>query len=92
MTDGHGLMDLPVRGAQLWLRLRSVSWQDRLAQFMLMVQEWRHIKLAKRAGRGHAVGGILGTGQGELCIPCHACPQPGVNLPPNWQASPDDAQ
>ncbi|KAJ7807758.1 hypothetical protein B0H14DRAFT_3482945 [Mycena olivaceomarginata] len=28
--------------------------------------------------------GVRGTGQGELALPCRACPQPGVNLPPRW--------
>jgi hypothetical protein len=52
-----------------------------------MVREWRHIKMAKRAGRGHDVTGIAGTAQGELAIPCRACPRPGVNLPKDWENS-----
>ena len=58
---------------------------------MVMVREWRHIKMAKRAGNGCEAGGIVDTHQGELSIPCHACPQPGINLPANWQdAAPSD--
>jgi hypothetical protein len=66
----------------------NIGSQDRLAQFMIMVREWQHVKMTKRAGRGHDNGGISGTGQGELCIPCRACPQPGVNLPDGWEDSP----
>jgi hypothetical protein len=52
---------------------------------MVMVREWRHIKMTKRAGRGHDKSGIAGTSQGELAIPCRACPQPGINLPTGWE-------
>jgi hypothetical protein len=44
--------------------------QDRLAQFMNIVWEWRHIKLAKHAGCGHDPSGIAGTGQGKLLVAC----------------------
>ena len=54
---------------------------------MLMVREWRHIKMAKRAGRGHDETGISGTAQGELAIPCRACPRLGVNLPTGWETA-----
>ncbi|KAJ7747398.1 hypothetical protein B0H14DRAFT_3097038 [Mycena olivaceomarginata] len=46
---------------------------------------WREVKHHKRAKRGHNKGGIAATKQGELAIPCRACPQPGWNLPPNWE-------
>jgi hypothetical protein len=52
---------------------------------MVMVREWCHIKMTKRAGRGHDTSGIVGTSQGELAIRCRACPQPGVNLPMGWE-------
>ncbi|KAJ7803346.1 hypothetical protein B0H14DRAFT_2225232, partial [Mycena olivaceomarginata] len=40
--------------------------------------------MMKRAGRGHAPGGIEGTAQGELALACRACPQPGKNLTVGW--------
>ncbi|KAJ7799699.1 hypothetical protein B0H14DRAFT_2616828 [Mycena olivaceomarginata] len=46
---------------------------------------WREVKHHKRAKRGHDEGGIAAMKQGELVIPCRACPQPGWNLPPNWE-------
>ena len=41
--------------------------------------------MVKRAERGHAPSGIAGTGQGELSVPCRACPHPEINLPDGWQ-------
>ena len=50
-----------------------------------MVREWRAVLMMKRGGRGHDVGGVAQTGQGELAVLCPACPQPGINLPPDWK-------
>jgi hypothetical protein len=50
------------------------------ALFRMMVQ-WRHLKLAKRAGRGHDSTGIKNTNNGELSILCPTCPYPGINVP-----------
>lgn len=52
---------------------------------MLMVRQYRHIKNMKRAGRGHAIGGILATKPGECAIVCGACPLPDINLPAGWE-------
>ncbi|KAG2101391.1 uncharacterized protein F5147DRAFT_747022 [Suillus discolor] len=53
-------------------------------EFMRMVRQFRHIKLMKQAGRGNVTGGIYKTEPGALAIKCPACPQPGVNLPEDW--------
>ncbi|KAJ7354306.1 hypothetical protein DFH08DRAFT_691855, partial [Mycena albidolilacea] len=53
--------------------------------FMHIVRQWQEVKRHKRAKRGHDKGGIAATMQGELAIPCRAYPQPGWNLPPNWE-------
>ncbi|KAL1947382.1 hypothetical protein VTO73DRAFT_14343 [Trametes versicolor] len=75
-TDNTGLKSLP----------------DRSELFMLMVREWRHVTMAKRAGRGHDSSGIGETRPGELAVTCRACPRPGVNLPDGWEnARPEDA-
>lgn len=57
-----------------------------------MVREWRHIKMAKRAGRAHDPAGIEATLPGGLSIPCRACPDPNINLPRNWKQEPADNQ
>jgi hypothetical protein len=55
---------------------------------MVIVREWRHVKMLKRAGRGHDTTGITGTKPGELIIRCRACPHPEINLPTCWQDTP----
>ncbi|KAG6809044.1 hypothetical protein H0H92_001819, partial [Tricholoma furcatifolium] len=72
LTDATGLRNVP----------------DKLKPFMIMVCEWHHLKMTKRASRGHDVAGISGTKKGELAVPCCACPQPGINLPPGWDKAP----
>ncbi|KAK1221816.1 hypothetical protein PQX77_015369 [Marasmius sp. AFHP31] len=75
MIDGTGLMKQP----------------DREAQFLLMLREWRHIKTAKRNGRGHDPSGITGTAEGSATVSCRACPHPEKNLPSGWEkAAADD--
>ncbi len=64
--------------------------QDRYKAFMHVVAQWRHLKLLKRAGRGHDPTGVEGTRPGELAVPCPACPRPDVNLPDNWDTISDD--
>ncbi|KAK7054540.1 hypothetical protein VNI00_003738 [Paramarasmius palmivorus] len=72
LTDGSGLSKPP----------------DRLAQFMIMVRQWRHVKIGKRFGRGHDPSGLKGTEQGSTAVLCRACPQPGINLPLGWEQAP----
>ncbi|KAL0060976.1 hypothetical protein AAF712_012207 [Marasmius tenuissimus] len=76
MTDGTGLEKLP----------------DREAQFMIMLRQWRHIKMCKRCGRGHDPSGIAGTKHGEAAVPCRACPHPDKNMPEDWEMAPADEQ
>ncbi|KAG2745146.1 hypothetical protein P692DRAFT_20742764, partial [Suillus brevipes Sb2] len=64
--------------------------KDRYEAFLRMVREWRHLKMLKRAGRGHDSTGVEGTREGECAVVCPACPQPGKNLPDDWQEAPDD--
>ena len=64
--------------------------QDRYKAFMRVMREWRHLKMLKRAGRGHDESGVAGTQQGDLAIDCPACPHPGINLPDNWESAPEE--
>ncbi|KAH7904863.1 hypothetical protein BJ138DRAFT_1130779 [Hygrophoropsis aurantiaca] len=66
--------------------------RDRYQPFMRMVREWRHIKSLKRSGCGHHPEGIDATKPGQCAVLCPACPHPGVNLPSDWENSPDDIQ
>ncbi|KAL1690227.1 hypothetical protein GGG16DRAFT_125844 [Schizophyllum commune] len=38
-----------------------------------------------RAGHGHLADGVATTQAGQLALRCPACPQPGRNLPDDWQ-------
>lgn len=55
---------------------------------MRTMRQWRHLKMLKRAGRGHDARGVLGTRNGELAVLCSACPHPGINLPEGWESAP----
>ncbi|KAF8209732.1 hypothetical protein K438DRAFT_1571533 [Mycena galopus ATCC 62051] len=57
---------------------------DRRHAFRAIVRQYRMMEMLKRAGRGHDDSGVGGTKQGELALPCRACPHPGINLPEGW--------
>jgi hypothetical protein len=90
-TDNTGLDQIPVMHWSfcLDLPLLMLDPQDRYHEFLRMVHEWRHLRLMKRSGRGHDPSGIKGTQLGEGAVLCPACPQPGINLPDNWDSSDD---
>ncbi|KAI0054472.1 hypothetical protein BV25DRAFT_1817015, partial [Artomyces pyxidatus] len=69
-----------------------VAFPDRLSSFMNIIRQYRHIQMVKRGGRGHALEGISGARPGECAVLCPACPQPGLNLPENWQEAAPDKQ
>ncbi|KAG1809744.1 hypothetical protein EV424DRAFT_1473851 [Suillus variegatus] len=64
--------------------------KDCYESLLRMSRQYRHLLALKRAGRAHDVCGVLGTQPGELAVPCLACPQPGRNLPPDWDSAPPD--
>ncbi|KAI0739290.1 hypothetical protein C8Q80DRAFT_1222396 [Daedaleopsis nitida] len=66
--------------------------RDRYFSFLTMTKEWRHLKMLKRAGRGHDPSGAAGTQPGECALDCPACPLPGKNLPRDWQNAPPGTQ
>ncbi|GLB45063.1 hypothetical protein LshimejAT787_1901410 [Lyophyllum shimeji] len=47
---------------------------------------WRWLKKLQWSGVGQAGKGINDVGEGELAIFCPTCPQPEINLPPDWQS------
>ncbi|KAF8142761.1 hypothetical protein K438DRAFT_1634899, partial [Mycena galopus ATCC 62051] len=63
----------------------GVKLPNRYQAFLRMVREYSHLLMLKRAGRGHAKSGVMGTAQGELAVHCPCCPHPGVNLPDDWE-------
>ncbi|KAJ7442097.1 hypothetical protein B0H11DRAFT_1724840, partial [Mycena galericulata] len=66
--------------------------KDRYHEFLRMTRQWRHVRMLKRAGRGHDPAGIVNTMPGECALLCPACPQPGKNLPAGWENAPQEKQ
>ncbi|KAL1666291.1 hypothetical protein GGF50DRAFT_125801 [Schizophyllum commune] len=60
---------------------------DKRRAFMNIVRQRRHIQLLKRGGRAHENNGVETTENGQLALRCPACPQPGRNLPLNWESA-----
>jgi hypothetical protein len=53
--------------------------KDQYEVFMHMVREFQHLKMLKRAARGHDPSGIIATQQGKCAVLCPACPHSGKN-------------
>ncbi|KAG6824362.1 hypothetical protein H0H92_007099, partial [Tricholoma furcatifolium] len=64
--------------------------QDRYQAFLLMIRQWRHLKMLKRGARGHETNGIATTPLGSCAVECPACPQPDKNMPEDWKNTPED--
>lgn len=62
--------------------------QDRYDQMLPVMRIWRHIKMVKRAGRGHDPKGVANTKMGQCAVECPACPNPRWNLPKGWENVP----
>lgn len=54
-------------------------------EFRRMTRLWRWMKKLKWSGFGHHKRDPNNVANGELAVYCPACPQPGVNIPPNWK-------
>ncbi|KAG1732347.1 hypothetical protein EDB19DRAFT_1831363 [Suillus lakei] len=64
--------------------------QVRYPTLLRIIREWRILKLLKRFARGHCPDGILTTEPGQCAVLCPACPQPGINLPEDWEDASSD--
>ncbi|KAH9478281.1 hypothetical protein JR316_0008734 [Psilocybe cubensis] len=63
---------------------------DLYNEFRRMSRLWRWMKRLKWAGfAGHNGKSALNVGKGELANYCPTCPQPGVNIDPNWKDDPN---
>ncbi|KAL0566541.1 hypothetical protein V5O48_015475 [Marasmius crinis-equi] len=62
--------------------------KSRYRALQRMLVQWRHLKMLKRAGRGHVENGIATTQEGQLAVPCPHCPRPKVNLREGWENAP----
>lgn len=66
--------------------------RSRYRPTMRCLNQWRHLKALKRAGRGHDATGVAGTSHGQLAILCPSCPHPSINLPDGWEDAPKEQQ
>ncbi|CAA7261923.1 unnamed protein product [Cyclocybe aegerita] len=57
---------------------------------LCMAMQWCHLKLLKRGGRAHNDSGVTATKEGKLAVLCPSCPCPGINLPDDWKAVPEN--
>ncbi|KAJ7215151.1 hypothetical protein C8J57DRAFT_1440578 [Mycena rebaudengoi] len=64
--------------------------KNRYHEWRRMTREWRNLQMLKRAGRGHDPTGPEGTKPGECALKCPACPQPGKNLPRDWETASEE--
>ncbi|KAJ6458910.1 hypothetical protein C8R47DRAFT_994891, partial [Mycena vitilis] len=70
--------------------LRYKKDRDRYNAFLRMTRQWRHVRMLKRAGRGHVPDGIATTTEGSCALLCPPCPHPGKNMAPNWMDTPEE--
>ncbi|KAG0693725.1 hypothetical protein DFH29DRAFT_985427 [Suillus ampliporus] len=66
--------------------------KDCYESFLRMSRQHRHLTSLLRAGHGHDPSGILSMKEGELMVLCPACPQPGRNLPQDWENAPPNVK
>ncbi|EIN09765.1 hypothetical protein PUNSTDRAFT_133533 [Punctularia strigosozonata HHB-11173 SS5] len=63
---------------------------SRYHEATLATRQWAHLMALKRAARGHDPSGIEATSNGALAVVCPACPQPGWNIPDDWNQRPPE--
>jgi hypothetical protein len=88
-SDNTGETDSMVREPCLGKFYELIAIQYRYDRFLFAIRVWRHLMLAKRAGRGHDPAGVDSTKSGDCAVECPACPHPDKNLPKGWETSPE---
>ena len=81
LTDATGVSDIPVSLLYFLCRCHAKVRQDRINALRVMSREFDFIRLAKRAGLGHACGGLEDISAGCLALTCSTCPREGINVP-----------
>lgn len=51
-----------------------------------MFWQWTFLKRLKCSGRAHNPNSVKATKEGECAVACWACPDDGINLPPDWRS------
>lgn len=88
-------LECKVSAYQYWQRLSRltspvspVTVSNRYKELLRMSRVWRWMKKLKWAGFVHNQQRSDQPKDGQLSIFCPACPQPGINIPPNWKDDP----
>ncbi|KAH9474324.1 hypothetical protein JR316_0012782 [Psilocybe cubensis] len=99
VLDGFRLANLELHASayQFYHLLRRITSPmnpsgvvDLYNEFRRMTRLWRWTKKLKWAGyAGHNGKKVAEVENGELANYCPACPQPGINLPSNWEEDPN---
>ena len=59
---------------------------DRYRELLRVLRQWRDLQARERNGEAFADETVTSTQKnGGLALFCPACPQPGVNLPEDWE-------
>lgn len=85
LTDFSSPQSVPVSRIYYSCYLLNKS-QNRYRELMRVSRMWRDLIAHVNAGVGH--GEKAEDQPGGLAIFCPACPQPGINLPKNWDQDP----
>lgn len=64
----------------------TANLQDRYKELLRTSRQWRNLRLRRSAGFGHRSEPVP---PGGMAVRCPACPQPGENLPDDWEEDPD---
>jgi len=59
--------------------------KDRYRELIRVSRQMRKLQVSKHFGAVYRTS----TDQGNLAIFCPSCPQPGINLPPDWKDLPN---
>lgn len=78
----------PVSNLAMFIPADCRFHQDRYREFSRVTRQWRNLKLWKWGGVPYNTADPV-PDAGSLAFFCLACPQPGINLPSNWESDPD---
>jgi hypothetical protein len=71
---------------------QSYRLQYRYNELSAVIRKYRHLIALKRFGRVHVPEGVKSSKEGDMQLRCPACPDPGRNLPEDWETKPESEQ